>query len=102
MHVDKARKEYGLPFGGDPHSVDKTNSTISPPSTLDKPAKSFPIYTTKFSEFYSMSAKDLQAIFRVHPVIVLSDHPTHLKCDLNSLEEWGNLDDLRVMHGKLS
>ena len=49
-----------------------------------------------------MSAKYLQAIFCVHPVIVLSDRPTRLKCDLNSLEEWGNLDDLRVMHGKLS
>lgn len=47
-----------------------------------------------------MSSKALQDLFRVHAVIVVRGRPVRLKCDLESLEEWGNVDELRDMHGK--
>lgn len=52
-----------------------------------------------YSDFLKTSSKDFQDIFRAHPVIVVSGRPTRLKCDLASLEEWGGVDELRVMHG---
>lgn len=54
-----------------------------------------------YSTFMTTSAKDLQDIFRAHPAIVVSGRPTRLKCNLASLDEWGDVDELRVMHGKL-
>lgn len=52
-----------------------------------------------YSDFLKTSAKDFQDIFRGHPAIVVSGRPTRLKCDLASLEEWGGVDELRIMHG---
>ena len=97
-HVDQLRINHGLPHGPHPNWSDGLNEPIcvQPPALSNSV---FPIYTAPFSEFYGMSAKDLQAIFRKYPVIVLRDRPTRLKCDLASLEEWGNVDELRTMHG---
>lgn len=55
-----------------------------------------------FATFSKSSSKDLQDLFRAYPAIVVSGRPTRLKCDLASLEEWGSIDELRVMHGEIS
>ena len=78
---------------------------MTSPVNLLTPAKllnSSPIYTLDFVDFLKTSAKDLQDIFRHYPAIVVSGRTTRLKCDLTSLEEWGGVDELRDMHGKLS
>lgn len=59
-----------------------------------------PIYTMDYATFLKISAKDLQECFQAYPVIVVSGRPTRLKCDIASLEEWGGIDELRVMHGE--
>lgn len=59
-----------------------------------------PIYTLDYPTFLTISARDFQDLFREYPAIVVSGRPTRLKCDLTSLEEWGSIDELRVMHGK--
>jgi hypothetical protein len=46
-----------------------------------------------------MSSRNMQNLFHRYPIIVVNGHPTHLECNLTSLEEWGNPDELRVMHG---
>lgn len=68
---------------------------LTPPKLSDDS----PIYTMDFANFLKTSAKDLQNLFRRYPAIVVSGRPTHLKCDLASLEEWGGVDELREMHG---
>jgi hypothetical protein len=78
-----------------------TPVTIPPPPSLPTGTKSFPIYTMPFAEYFAMSAKDMQDIFREYPVIVVKDMPTRLQYTLESLEEWGDPDELRVMHGVL-
>jgi hypothetical protein len=70
-------------------------SIRSPELTCEGP----PIYTSTYLEFYRLSTKDAQDILRDYPVIVLSDRPTRLKCDLVGVEEFGDLDDLREIHG---
>jgi len=99
--VDVVRSKNGLPTGRPIEWADGMTS----PVTLPMPAKllnSSPIYTLDFADFLKTSAKDLQDIFRRYPAIVVSGRPTRLKCDLASLEEWGGVDELRDMHGKLS
>lgn len=73
-----------------------TPITISPPSV---DAAVFPIRTMSHEQFFRMSAKDMQDIFRKYPVIVVTGRPTRLRFDLASLEEWGDLDEPRTMHG---
>lgn len=74
------------------------NPVIIPvPKTLPDDS---PIYTMDYTQYLQMSAQDMQDLFRVYPVIVVSGRPTRLKCNLASLEEWGNVDQLRVMHGE--
>ncbi|KAF5361225.1 hypothetical protein D9757_013232 [Collybiopsis confluens] len=99
VHVDKVNNELGLPSGPcvEWTSECTTPITIIPPSRSTA-AEEFPIYKAKYSDFYNMSPKKAQEIFRVYPVIVLSGRPTRLKCDLASLEEWGNVDEPRIMH----
>ncbi|KAF5343519.1 hypothetical protein D9757_014940 [Collybiopsis confluens] len=99
VHVDKVNNELGLPSGPcvEWTSECTTPITIMPPS-CSTAAEEFPIYKAKYSDFYNMSPKKAQEIFRVYPVIVLSGRPTRLKCDLASLEEWGNVDEPRIMH----
>lgn len=60
-----------------------------------------PIHTMNYATFLAISPKDMQELFRAYPVIVVSGRPTRLKCDVESLEEWGGIDDLRIMHGKV-
>lgn len=55
-----------------------------------------------YATYLAISAKGLQDLFREYPAIVVSGRPTRLRCDIASLEEWGGIDDLRVMHGKLT
>ncbi|KAE9383932.1 hypothetical protein BT96DRAFT_1008617 [Gymnopus androsaceus JB14] len=100
-HVDVVRSKNGLPTG---RPIEWADGMTSPVNLLT-PAKllnSSPIYTLDFADFLKTSAKDLQDIFRHYPAIVVSGRPTRLKCDLTSLEEWGGVDELRDMHGKLS
>lgn len=54
-----------------------------------------------FATYLTISAKELQERFRTYPAIVVSGRPTRLKCDAASLEEWGGLDEMRVMHGNI-
>lgn len=60
-----------------------------------------PVYTMQYEEYFKASAIHLQTLFRNYPVIVIKDRPTRLKSDLSSLEEWGDPDELRDMHGAL-
>ena len=55
-----------------------------------------------FPDFYTMSSQALQAIFCKYPVIVVHGRLNRLRCDIASLEEWGDPDALRVMHGMCS
>lgn len=71
---------------------------VSKPSELQDP---YPIHTMDFATYLTISAKELQDCFRTYPAIVVSGRPTRLKCDSASLEEWGGLDELRVMHGNM-
>lgn len=98
--MSEARERHGLPLGTPIEWLDGMTSpaTILAPAT---PSHGYPIYTMDYSTFMMTSAKDLQDIFRAYPAIVVSGRPTRLKCDLASLGEWGDVDDLRDMHGKL-
>lgn len=99
--MDEGRKHHGLPVGT---PIEWTNGMTSPANMLEPvtPSNGYPIYTMEYSNFMMTSAKDLQDIFRDYPAIVVSGRPTRLKCDLASLDEWGDVDELRVMHGKFS
>lgn len=98
--MSEVRERHGLPLDAPIEWLDGMTSpvTILAPAT---PLNGFPIYTMDYSTFTMTSAKDLQNIFRAHPAIVVSGRPTRLKCDLASLDEWGDVDELRDMHGKL-
>lgn len=61
-----------------------------------------PIHTMDYATFLAISPKEMQEHFRAYPVIVVSGRPTRLRCDCESLEEWGGLDDLRIMHGNVT
>lgn len=61
-----------------------------------------PIHTMDYATFLAISPKEMQERFRAYPVIVVSGQPTRLRCDCESLEEWGGLDDLRIMHGNVT
>ena len=102
-HVRTTSKKYNLPFGPPPEWDDGSMSPISiARSELSMTAAAaFPIYTVDYSVFFDMSARAMQTIFREFPVVVVSGRPTRLRCNLNSLEEWGDVDALRVMHGQL-
>jgi len=98
VHVNAARKKNGFPIGKPLEWADGMSSPVAlltPPKLSDDS----PIYTMDFANFLKTSAKDLQNLFRRYPAIVVSGRPTHLKCDLASLEEWGGVDELREMHG---
>lgn len=98
-HVNLARQECGLPNGTPYQWTDgMVNPVIIPvPKTLPEDS---PIYTMDYAKYLQISVQDMQDLFRVYPVIVVSGRPTRLKCNLASLEEWGNVDELRVMHGE--
>lgn len=59
----------------------------------------YPIFTMEYGRYVQTSAQELQDILRDYPAIVVTGHPTRLRCDLESLEEWGGVDELREMHG---
>lgn len=61
-----------------------------------------PIHTMDYATFLAISPKDMQELFRTYPVIVVSGRPTRLRCNCECLEEWGGLDDLRIMHGNIT
>lgn len=71
-------------------------------TSITTPTPGNPIYNMDYSKYILMSSREFQDLFRIHPAIVVSGRPVRLKCDLASLEEWGCLDELRVMHGKIS
>lgn len=98
IQVDHVRLASGLPTGKRLEWSDGMACPVKipPPPTL--PTGS-PIYMLDYQEFLRTSTRHLQDIFRNYPAIVVSGRPTRLKCDLESLEEWGGVDDLRVMHG---
>ena len=99
--MDKVRQKTGLPTGKPIEWVDGMTSPVTIPMPV-KLSNSSPIYTLDFADFLKTSAKEMQDIFRYYPAVVVSGRPTRLKCDLASLEEWGGVDELRVMHGKMS
>ena len=99
--MDKVRKKTSLPTGKPIEWVDGMTSPVTIPMPV-KLSNSSPIYALDFADFLKTSAKEMQDIFRYYPAVVVSGCPTHLKCDLASLEEWGGVDELRVMHGKTS
>lgn len=94
------REELGLHIGRPDEWLDGmvTPVTTAIPSQAPLPC---PIYTMDYSTYLTISGKDFQNLFRDYPAIVVSGRPTRLKCDLDSLEEWGSADELRVMHGKV-
>jgi hypothetical protein len=100
-HVDEFRRKNGLPTGSPSAWSDGMLQpvTVSPPTVLPNGPNAPPIYSIPFIEFSSMSGKGLQNIFRRYPVIVVHGRPTRLRCDISSLEDWGDPDALRVMHG---
>lgn len=97
--MDAVREELGLHIGRPEEWLDGMTDPVTTATPSQAPLPS-PIYTMDYSTFLTISAKDFQALFRTYPAIVVSGRPTRLKCDLASLEEWGSLDELRVMHGK--
>lgn len=60
----------------------------------------YPIFTMEYDQYLQTSAQEFQDILREYPAVVVSGRPTRLRCDLESLEEWGGVDELREMHGK--
>lgn len=98
--MEAVRHDNGLALG---RPIEWTDGMTSPVavSTCASLSNNSPIYTSEYSDFLKLSAKDLQDIFRTHPAIVVSGRPTRLRCDLESLEEWGGIDELRDMHGKV-
>lgn len=78
------------------HGMSSPVALLSPPTLPQK----YPIYTMNYPDYLTMSAKNLQDLFRRYPAIVVNGRPTRLKCNLESLAEWGEVDDLKVMHGK--
>ena len=99
--MDEVRQKTSLPTGKPIEWVDGMTSPVTIPMPV-KLSNSSPIYTLDFADFLKTSAKEMQDIFRYYPAVVVSGCPTRLKCDLASLEEWGGVDELRVMHGKTS
>lgn len=100
MYVDEVRIQNALPLGKPAEWSEGMTTPVDVSITPQLPAD-YPIYTMDFSDFLKISAKDLQDISRNYPAIVVSGRPTRLKCDLESLEEWGGVDELRVMHGNI-
>lgn len=66
---------------------------IRPPPKIDSPITVLP-----FEEFNKMSTNEVQQLFS-HSIIVVKDHPHHLEFNLDGLEQLGDLDELRIMHG---
>ena len=99
--VDDVRRKNGLPTGSPSAWSEEMLQpiTIPPPTVLPDGRDTLPIYSISFTEFSSMSGKALQTIFRRYPVIVVHGRPTRLHCDIASLEDWGDPDALRIMHG---
>lgn len=98
-HVDDVKKKLGLPSGR-PREWLNGMATPVTTSTRSTPSEVCPIYSLDYNRYLAISAKEFQDLFRAYPAIVVSGRPVRLKCDLASLEEWGSLDELRVMHGK--
>lgn len=97
--MEHLREELGLNIG---RPIEWLDGMVNPVVTAPPWApQQSPIYTLDYPTFLTISAKDFQDLFRVYPAIVVSGRPTRLRCDLTSLEEWGNLDELRDMHGKV-
>ena len=94
------RDELGLHIGRPLEWLDGMTDPVTTSRPCMAPPQS-PIYTMDYTTFLMISAKDFQELFRTYPAIVVSGRPTRLKCDLASLEEWGSIDELRVMHGKV-
>jgi hypothetical protein len=58
-----------------------------------------PIYTNTFDAFYQKLTREVQDILRRFPVVVLSGRPTRITCDMDGLDEFGDVDVPRIMHG---
>lgn len=99
--MNEVRKQNSLPIGTPAEWSDGMTSPVAIPAPTT-PHNGYPIYTMDYSTFMKTSAKDMQDIFRAYPAIVVSGRPTRLQYDLESLEEWGDVDELRVMHGQWS
>ena len=100
-HVDELRCKTGLPTGSPAEWSNEMSQPLSipPPAALTSGPDSPPICSIDYVKFSNMSGRELQDIFREYPVIVVHGRPTRLHCDISSLEDWGDLDALRVMHG---
>lgn len=99
QNVDMVREELGFHIGRPDEWLDGMVDPVTTAIPSQAPLPS-PIYTMDYSTFLAISAKEFQDLFRAYPAIIVSGRPTRLKCDLISLEEWGSVDELRVMHGK--
>lgn len=100
-HADDVRQRNGLPTGPPPGWYDGVTEPMilePPTSFLDGPDPP-PICSLAYADFFTMTSKDIQDLFRKFPVIVVHGRPSRLHCDMSSLEEWGDPDALRVMHG---
>lgn len=101
MQVDEVRMQHGFPVGKPIEWLEGMEDPVVIPKPSTLPEKS-PIYSMEYATFVKISAKDLQELFRAYPVLVVSGRTTRLKCDCASLEEWGGMDELRVMHGRVT
>ena len=104
-HVHSLRSICGLPVGRPTEWEDGMTLPVTtlPPTdaVVDVSKNFFPIHTMSYWEYFDMPATFMQSLFRKYHVVVVEDQPTRLKCDIDSLEEWGDPDELRVMHGEL-
>ncbi|KAF9059885.1 hypothetical protein BDP27DRAFT_1371013 [Rhodocollybia butyracea] len=65
--------------------------------TKPPPQKDSPIHSTTFHQFSEMTVNEVQELIS-QKVLVLSQRPKHLRWDLGSLQLFGNLNELRIMH----
>ena len=68
--------------------------------TRAPPKTNSPIVVVPFERFNKMpvAVAEAQELCSKR-VVVVQDHPHHLQFDLDGLEELGDLDELRTMHG---
>ena len=66
--------------------------------TKPPPKINSPITVLSYAKFNKMSVSEAQDIF-AGKIIVVQDHPHHLEFNLEGLVQFGDLDELRTMHG---
>lgn len=99
-HVDESRANVDLPIGQPPEWLPSSRDVITiAPSASSHPDRP-PVYIADYSDFSKLSVKAVQDILRDYPVIIVNNRPTYTKFDHVGLSQFGDLQSLRVMHGR--